>query len=224
MQPFDVVDDPPSSGWRHKEPCVLAQAVRCRVGRQVSQELSFSVTEPGAYALRGENGAGKTTLLSVLSGRVPIVDGMINVGGSSLIDARASGQVLSIDTSKRPAGRRRFSDWAQARCSVVGATPRSLRTAVDNWGVAPYFSARADEMSTGMRARCLLAFAFASDAAVLCLDEPERGLDSDAREVLRRALKAAKSAGRVVLIATHDVATSEATDGVIAIDWMARRW
>ena len=58
-------------------------------------------------------------------------------------------------------------------------------------------------LSTGQRQRFALAATFLRPAALLVLDEPERGLDVDGQGWVARKIKAATDIDQAVVIATH---------------------
>ena len=62
---------------------------------------------------------------------------------------------------------------------------------------------RSEELSFGMRQRVALVRAFYADWDVLFLDEPFRGLDKSARELVIEYTKR-KCIGKQVLFITHD--------------------
>ncbi|MGE4428874.1 MAG: ATP-binding cassette domain-containing protein, partial [Solirubrobacteraceae bacterium] len=72
-------------------------------------------------------------------------------------------------------------------------------------------------LSGGQRQRVLVARALARDARVLLLDEPYAGLDSTSAEQLDRLIADLATAGRTLLIATHDVAQCRAWDRVLCL-------
>lgn len=106
-----------------------------------------------------------------------------------------------------------------------GSLPRRASAAAIGWGIAWILVAdparHVDEivkllglvdrredlpvtMSRGWRQRTALACAMARGAPVLCVDEPFVGLDAAGREQLVVVLDWYRSAGRTVVVATHD--------------------
>jgi ABC-type multidrug transport system ATPase subunit len=63
--------------------------------------------------------------------------------------------------------------------------------------------------SRGMRQRLALERALIHDPRLLLLDEPFTGLDESAREALRERLRAARAAGTIAILTTHDIAAIE---------------
>ena len=61
------------------------------------------------------------------------------------------------------------------------------------------------DLSEGQRLALVLAIVLAPNPDLLILDEPTRGLDYTAKELLVKELKARSENGSAVLIATHDV-------------------
>lgn len=61
------------------------------------------------------------------------------------------------------------------------------------------------DLSGGERQRAALAAMLVADPRVLLLDEPTRGLDYQQKQELNRLLQEFKSAGKSILLATHDV-------------------
>ena len=62
---------------------------------------------------------------------------------------------------------------------------------------------RVGRLSGGERRRLDLAVALVGEPALLVLDEPESGLDPDARKLLWDLLRARRAAGATILLATH---------------------
>ena len=73
-----------------------------------------------------------------------------------------------------------------------------------------------DRLSGGMRQRLALARALLADPAVLVLDEPTAHLDPATRDAVLDDLLAA-TAGRTVLLITHDRARLDEFDAVVEI-------
>jgi ATP-binding cassette subfamily C exporter for protease/lipase len=70
-----------------------------------------------------------------------------------------------------------------------------------------------------------LARALHGTPRLIVLDEPEAGLDSAGRAALRAGVAAARDAGAVVLLVTHEPAAwSGVMDGVLTVGGAAPGW
>lgn len=180
-----------------------AEGLRHRFGRVVAlDDVSFSLTPGRTLAIFGPNGAGKTTLLKVLAGLIR------PNGGSSHVDGgrRATGWIghhshlydhLTVLEN--------LHFWA----SLYGVSPaqRGPRAALvlERLGIADRADQPVWSLSRGLAQRAAIARALVHDPQVLLLDEPFTGLDLAAAGELRGLLGELRGAGRVLVLATHNV-------------------
>jgi len=169
--------------------------------------LDIAVARGEIVGLIGPNGSGKTTLLRALAG-LTAGDGMIAVEGAPL-DAMTSSE-RARQLVYMPAGRR--VDWPMRADDIValsGADADTVAAALARVGMAAFASRRVDTLSTGERARVLLARVLAGRGDWLLLDEPTANLDPghelDVLALLRE--EAARGAG--VLASFHNLALAE---------------
>src|SRR5439155_22520731 len=78
-------------------------------------------------------------------------------------------------------------------------------------------SARAAELSKGMRQRVALARALLHDPAILLLDEPASGLDPEVTRMVRRRLEERRAAGCSILVSTHNLDEAERLADRVAV-------
>jgi ATP-binding cassette, subfamily C, bacterial CydC len=83
-------------------------------------------------------------------------------------------------------------------------------------GLDTEVGAQGARLSGGMRQRLALARALLADPAVLVLDEPTAHLDPDTRDAVLDDVLAA-TAGRTVLLITHDLARLDEWDEVAVV-------
>lgn len=177
-----------------------------RVLRGVDLTLNAGET----LMVAGANGAGKTTLLRILAGLMRPAAGEVRVCGRRLThsdpDARrpiglVSHQSLLYDDltltenlafAARLHGLRAPRDAALAALADVALTAQA--------GLTPR------QLSRGMLQRAAIARALIHQPSLLLLDEPFTGLDAAASERLRGLLAERASAGRALVIVTHQLA------------------
>ncbi len=171
-----------------------------------------SVTlRPGELTgLIGPNGAGKTTLLRALAG---LGAGLGAGQGAVTIDGVAVSALAPATRAARLAWLPADRDIAwpmQARDVVAlglvrAANDSAVADALARADASAFADRRVDTLSTGERARVLLARALVNRPAVLLLDEPTANLDPGHRLHVMDLLRAEANAGTIVLVSLHDL-------------------
>lgn len=204
----------PSSLRSHERPGALtARSVTVRHGDHVAVDAAAMTLHAGeCVALVGANGAGKSSLLTALttgSGGAP------SLGTRIALVPDASDDLFVRDTVAAECRR------ADRRAGAASGTTLARFAALCGHDDAARWRGgqHPRDLSAGER-RCLaIALQTARRPAVLLVDEPTRGLDPAARDLVQRALRAEADAGAAVLFATHDTAfAAELADRVIAMD------
>jgi heme exporter protein A len=179
--------------------------------RRALSRVSFAAEAGAITALLGHNGAGKSTLLSIAATLLAPTSGTVFYGEHTRASAELRGRIglLGHDLYLYPeltaAENLRFFARIYSLPDVERRVARGLERAhlADRGGdaVAGY--------SRGMRQRLALERALIHDPRLLLLDEPFTGLDDASREALRERLRAARAAGTIVVLTTHDIAAIE---------------
>jgi len=79
-------------------------------------------------------------------------------------------------------------------------------------GIHEFLKTTVSKMSGGMKKRLSIGCAISSKPPVLLLDEPMAALDLACKQKISEYIKAHKSAGGIVFLATHDVLELELCD------------
>ena len=181
--------------------------------RRVLNKVSLRCGAGEIVALLGANGAGKSTLLSIAATLLAPSAGHVQYGDASSSTGAALRSrigVLGHDLFIYPE-LSAFENLAFfARAYGVGDVDRTVRAALERAGL----EARDDpagRFSRGMRQRLALERALLHEPRLVLLDEPFTGLDDGATTALRARLTDLRTAGCIVLVATHDL---ETIDGV----------
>jgi heme exporter protein A len=177
-------------------------------------DVSFDLEGGGFLVVLGPNGAGKTTLLKTLARLIRPTAGRIRMGGEDWLAAPADRQreigVLShatylYDGLTALENLRFFAALYGLRDGETRA-----REALATVGLEEAADRRVGHLSRGQAQRVAIARAVLHDPALLLLDEPYAGLDPRAADRLSDALEALHSAGRTIVLTTHDLARSPA--------------
>ena len=180
-----------------------AEGLRHAYGRVVAlDDVSLTLTAGQTLAIFGPNGAGKTTLLKVLAGLIRPQQGWARVAGGR----RAIGWIghqsqlyghLSV--------RENLLFWAALYGVAAAERGRRATAVLERLGLADRAEQPVWSLSRGLTQRAAVAKALVHDPRVLLLDEPFTGLDLAAAAELRTLLGELRGAGRVLVLATHNV-------------------
>lgn len=180
-------------------------------------DLSISVSRGEVFGLLGPNGAGKTTTLECLEGMRKADSGALIVAGcdpqkdktllrnelgvqlqsSSLPDSIRVGEALEL-----------VAAWHD--CPPYAGL-------IARYNLGSLLRKQYKELSTGQKRRLHLVLALVHAPKVLILDEPTAGLDVQSRAQLHEEIRALKSEGITIILATHDMAEAETLCDRIAI-------
>ncbi len=164
--------------------------------------IDLTVRQGEVLALMGRNGAGKSTLLRTLAGVHDATAGQVRVLG------RAPRPGIDVGLCPQEPESVLYTDSVEheVRATLVA---RGLPDAAAPWlerlGIVELASRHPRDLSAGQRLLVATAAIAATDAPLLLLDEPTRGLDPEAKERLVRFLRSRAADGRAAIVATHDV-------------------
>jgi NitT/TauT family transport system ATP-binding protein len=164
------------------------------------RNLSFEVRQGEFACLFGPSGCGKTTTLRILLG----LDTAYS--GSFYLPQGGTGRIAAV--FQEPT----LLPWRTVEQNIRLALPKERRDADLQWlfdvlGLDEMRSLYPSELSLGLARRAALARAFATEPAILFMDEPFVSLDEETAERLRDLLVSVWSARpTTALMVTHSLA------------------
>ena len=186
-----------------EEPSVRVGGLTAGYGDLVAlRGVGLEVARGEVIALMGRNGAGKSTLLRCLAGVHEPARGFVEIGGAAPrpgVDVGLCPQepdsVLFADTVEHE-----VRATLRARGSPGDADPW-----LERLGISGLAARHPRDLSAGQRLLVATAAIAATDAPLLLLDEPTRGLDPASKDRLVAFLRGRAAEGGAAIVATHDV-------------------
>lgn len=190
--------------------------------KSFGDELALPPTDLTAPAgqvsmLVGRNGAGKTTMLRILATLVLPDAGTVRING---IDPVTDGRLVREQIALALVNERsifwrltvleNLSLFARVRGVHRKAREAHCLAVLEELGLGGLADRQAHALSAGQRQRAILGRALVGDSPVLLVDEPLRGLDADAEQLVLDALQRRAAGGATVLIATPSLREYEA--------------
>ena len=177
--------------------------------KPVLRGLDFQVGHGEFVALLGPNGAGKTTFLRILATLSRPKMGEVNVAGYQLPgEAAAVRRRLGV-VSHQPLLYGDLSAEQNLRFYSWMYGVRDLKARIDEVlhlvGLYPRRRDLVREFSRGMQQRLAIGRAILHEPDILLFDEPHTGLDQEAAAMLDGLLKEVASAGRTVVMTSHNI-------------------
>lgn len=182
-------------------------------GRQVLQNLSFSLRIGSFHFLTGASGAGKTSLLKLIYRGILSTQGTVRVFGKDVNRIRAStlpifrqriGLVLQ-DGHLLP--HLSTVDNVALALTITGVklkTARNQAVELLQWvGLEDYLKSSPTILSDGQKQRVAIARAVITRPLILLADEPTGHLDHEAASRLVHLFQELNKIGTTILLATH---------------------
>lgn len=214
----------------------LHEVKTAQSGVTILDGLSLALDGPGIRCVIGPNGAGKTSSFNVITGRLPLLGGGVELNGHDI------GGLSAWRVARKGIGRKMqvpsvFSDltvrenlglavWA-GRASAVD----TLRLATLGWhtrlladilkefpALASQLDAPAGTLAQGHRQALELAMTLLPEPKLVLLDEPCAGLSPGETHQMIDAIKAlVNQIGAAALLIEHDITAVDAMGGDVYV-------
>ena len=183
-----------------------------RFGEHVAvADLSFTLANPGVFALLGSNGAGKTTAIRVILGMLSKDDGTVLWRGAPLKVTHERVGYLAEERGLYP----KYTIIEQMKyfAKLKGMNRDAAAQAIDYWfarlEIDEYRKKRADQLSKGNQQKIQLAAALISDPELIILDEPLSGLDPVNADMFKSVIRDEISKQKFLIMSSHQMAIVE---------------
>ena len=175
----------------------------------LSRPLNLLIERGQKIALVGANGIGKTTLLKSILGLIPAMSGSVELGDYLSIGYFEQEMAPGNTTTCLEEIWKEFPSYTQYQ----------VRSALAKCGLTTkHIESQVRVLSGGEQAKVRLCKLMNRESNALLLDEPTNHLDVDAKEELKRALKAYKGS---ILLICHE---PEFYEGLATDVWDCKEW
>lgn len=177
-------------------------------GESVVSNLSLKLSSGSITALTGPNGSGKSSCLWAIQGSGVRSAGSVLVNGTDPAKLKSKDRLDLVAKVPQRATDLLFLTTVSAELfesdrtsgAAAGRTSKIFESLVGR--IDPSLHPR--DLSAGQKLALVLAIQLVKDAPLLLLDEPTQGLDYVAKDHLAEQLRKLASAGKAILLASHD--------------------
>ena len=190
--------------------------------RVAVRDLSLSVAAGEIVALLGPNGAGKTTTMRMLAGLIMPTAGRMAIDRVDISESTADLARRSVGLLTEAPGlwerlTVRFNLLTYARLQGLDRPADHVDRVLAEVGLSDRADELAGTLSKGLKQRAALARALMHRPPIVLLDEPTSGLDPASARHVRDLILGLRTAGRAVLVSTHNLAEAEELADRIAV-------
>ncbi len=228
---------------------MILEAVRVRKefgGLVALNDLDFGVRRGAITAVIGPNGAGKTTLINVMTGVTAPTSGSIALNGLT-ISGLKSHKIARLGIARTFQTAQIFSAMSVLENVMVGRHTKSgcgmIASALslgrmrreekaiydkglyylDMVGLSALAHQSAASVPIGMQRLLEISRALAAEPAVLLLDEPAAGLNTQETRALGKLIGAIRDMGITVIIVEHDMElVMDIADEILVLNFGSR--
>ena len=190
--------------------------------KTVVNYLSFSMKEPGVYALLGRNGAGKTTTIRIILGMLSKDNGEVLWNGEPLDVLKTNIGYLAEERGLYP--KYTLMDQLLYFAKLKKVPKNEAKKRIDYWTerleLQEYIypkatkkkknvSMTADQLSKGNQQKIQLMAALISDPEIIILDEPLSGLDPVNADLFKTIIREEIDKEKYLIMSSHQMPTIE---------------
>lgn len=192
-------------------PLVEARAISRRFGGlQALDRVDFRIGRGEIVGYVGPNGSGKTTTLRALLGLLRIDSGDLRVFGRDVHTGMADigarmGAVFDQHALHADLTVRETLDLYARLYGMKAGRHRRVEEVIALMGLGERTASRAKTLSKGLRQRLAFGRAIVHTPALLVLDEPFDGIDTETLRHLRELLRNLVAEGTSVFLTSHDL-------------------
>ena len=191
---------------------VVAKNIVKTFGSKIAlNSINFEIKEGEIFGFLGPSGSGKTTMINILTGQLLPDSGITQLLGKDSQDLHPT-DLEKIGIVSDQSGfyeKLSLEKNLLLYAKLYGVNLNRVDELLDKVGLLASKKVLAEQLSTGMKQRMLLARALINQPKILFLDEPTSGLDPTTSKSIHELLVHLKESGTTIFLTTHDM--NEAT-------------
>lgn len=191
---------------------VVAKNIVKTFGSKIAlNSINFGIKEGEIFGFLGPSGSGKTTMINILTGQLLPDSGNTQLLGKDSQDLHPT-DLEKIGIVSDQSGfyeKLSLEKNLLLYAKLYGINLNRVDELLDQVGLLASKKILAEQLSTGMKQRMLLARALINQPKILFLDEPTSGLDPTTSKSIHELLVQLKESGTTIFLTTHDM--NEAT-------------
>lgn len=204
-------------------------------GVKAIDKLSISIEKGTITGVIGPNGSGKTTLLHLLSGLLPIDEGVITINKKQFSDVKSPHTVFYEGIARTFQDIRLFEQLSVLDNILIMLTQRNVfkalleKTIDDHYHIAEKALSKvglwnkrdepAINLSYGQRKLLELARILTTDAEIYLFDEPFAGLYPAMKKIVKAIIRDLKKNEKTIVLVEHDIELIKSiADFIVVLD------
>lgn len=176
-------------------------------GVSALEDVNFSINQGEIFGFLGPSGSGKTTTINILTGQLKSDHGKAKMFGEDIQNMKTD-MLENIGIVSDQSGyydKLSLYKNLQLYAKLYGKKNNVVDKLLKNVDLYDSRNKLAEELSTGMKQRMLLARALINNPKILFLDEPTSGLDPYTSQKIHKLLLDLKKQGTTIFLTTHDM-------------------
>lgn len=178
-------------------------------GERTLQGINMKLGRGEIITVMGENGAGKSTLFKLAAGVLENYKGTIKISGKAIKGCENKERIKMIGyLSQNPNdyfGRETvFEEVAYTLKNIGEYESKLVENILARLNIDKLSQKNPRDLSGGEKQRVAIACTMVTNPDILILDEPTRGMDAEAKEILGTIIKELAESGKSIVIITHD--------------------
>ena len=192
----------------------------------VLKNISLSASRGEFISILGISGSGKTTLLKCISSLLKPTSGKVmlnqinpyNIGNSKLSSLRRNDIAFIFQSYKLVPSLPLFENIVlNLRLSGKKINTKEIKNLLERIKFHAGLNDFVNTLSGGEQQKVAIARAIVADSDIIFADEPTGALDSASREVIFELLRELVTAGKCVIMVTHDIELASKTDRALIL-------